>query len=169
MRKFNAVFKEKQTISEGLTEKKILGEFTNVYSNLMEQYGILEFDKLNEETKTAFLKELNEYWTEEEGISKKGVNFVKTKSLMLTESSTSLQKRHYLRTKATKAIDETLRQSSMKTRLCDILDEMYKNTGSAKIDDVLSVSDISNVLLESFTESLESLMTEMVYEISDEE
>jgi len=169
MRKFHQVFKEKQNISEQILEEKLLSEFKDVYSNLLEQYQILEFNYLDENTQVAFLRELNEYWTEEEGLSKKGINFLKTKSSLLTEDSTSLQKKHYLKNKATIIISEALRQSGLKNRLYDVLDEMFKSTKATDISEVLSTDSISGTILESFGISLQDLMTEIVYEISDEE
>jgi len=168
MRKFNAVFKEKQAISEQVLEERLLNEFKDVYSSLLEQYNIAEFHDLDENTQVAFLRELNEYWTEEEGLSKKGVNFLKTKSALLTEDSTPLQKQSYLRNKATIVIAETLRQSDLKGKIYDILDEMFKNTKSSDITDVLSADAITGTILESFGVSLQDLLTEMVYELTPE-
>jgi hypothetical protein len=168
MRKFNQVFKEKQAISEQVLEEKLLNEFKDVYSNLLEQYEILEFHDLDENTQVAFLRELNEYWTEEEGLSAKGVKFLKTKSTLLTEDSTDLQKISYLRNKSISIISETLRQSEIKTKIYEILDEMFKNTKSERIEEVLSADAITGTILESFGIALEDLMTEIVYELSPE-
>jgi hypothetical protein len=168
MRKFNQVFKEKQAISEQVLEEKLLNEFKDVYSNLLEQYEILEFHDLDENTQVAFLRELNEYWTEEEGLSAKGVKFLKTKSTLLTEDSTDLQKISYLRNKSISIISETLRQSEIKTKIYEILDEMFKNTKSERIEEVLSADAITGTILESFGVSLQDLLTEMVYELSPE-
>lgn len=168
MRKFNAVFKEKQAISEQILEERLLNEFKEVYSSLLEQYEIPEFHDLDENTQVAFLRELNEYWTEEEGLSVKGVKFLKTKSTLLTEDSTDLQKQSYLRKKAVAIISETLRQSGVKTKIYEVLDEMFQNTKSEKIEDVLPTDTITGTVLESFGVSLEDLLTEMIYELSPE-
>jgi len=169
MRKFNQVFKEKQAITEKILEGKLLNEFKDVYSALLEQYETVEFYDLDEDTQVAFLRELNEYWTEEEGLSPKGGKFLKTKSVLLTEDSTSLQKRSYLKNKATIIISEVLRQSDIKTKIYSVLDEMYKNTGSSDISDVLPADAISGTILESFGTALQDLMTEIVYELTPEE
>lgn len=168
MRKFNQVYKEKQVISEQVLEERLLNQFKNVYSNLLEQYEITEFHDLDENTQVAFLRELNEYWTEEEGLSEKGVNFLQTKSTLLTEDSTSLQKQSFLRNKATVVIEETLRQAELKEKLYGVLDEMFKNTKSENIEDVLSTDAITGTILEAFGVSLQELMTEMVYELTPE-
>ena len=168
MRKFNAVFKEKQSISDQVLEERLLNEFKDVYSDLLEQYNITEFHDLDENTQVAFLRELNEYWTEEKGLSKKGINFLKTKSSLLTEDSTPLQKQSYLRNKATTVISETLRQTDIKGKLYDILDDMFKNTKSSDITEVLSADSITGIILESFGISLQDLLTEMVYELTPE-
>lgn len=168
MRKFNAIFKEKQAISEQILEERLLNEFKEVYSGLLEQYGIPEFHDLDENTQVAFLRELNEYWTEEEGLSAKGVKFLKTKSTLLTEDSTDLQKQSYLRKKSVAIISETLRQSGVKTKIYEVLDEMFQNTKSEKIEDVLPTDAITGTVLESFGVSLQDLLTEMVYELSPE-
>ena len=168
MRKFAAVYKEKQNLSDQVLEEKLLNQFKDVYSNLLEQYEIAEFHDLDENTQVAFLRELNEYWTEE-GLSKKGLKFLKTKSILLTEQSTPLQKTSYLRNKATTIISETLRQSELKNKLYDVLDEMFKSTKSSNISEVLATDVISGTILESFGTSLQDLMTEIVYEISEEQ
>lgn len=169
MRKFNAVYKDKQAKSEKILEEKLLNEFKEVYSNLLEQYRITEFYDLDEESQVAFLRELNEYWTEELGISEAGKSFLETKSLLLTESSTEIQKKSYLHNKATAIISETLRQADIKTKLYGIIDEMYKSTKSNNLDELLSSDAIARTILESFGASLQDLMTEIVYEISGEE
>jgi hypothetical protein len=169
MRKFNAVFKEKQTISEKVLEERLLNEFKEVYSGLLEQYETPDFKVLDADTQVAFLRELNEYWTEEEGLSKKGETFLKTKSALLTEASTQLQKKSYLRNKATAVISEALRQAGMKDKLYGVLDEMYKSTKSGELTDVLPTDAITGTILESFGAALQDLMTEIVYEISPEE
>jgi hypothetical protein len=169
MRKFNTVFKEKQAVSEQFLEEKLLNEFKKVYSALLEQYEIAEFYSLDEDTQVAFLRELNEYWTEEEGLSPKGEKFLTTKSAILTESSTPLQKKSYLKNKATAVIAEVLRQSDIKTKLYSVLDEMYKNTNSSEISDVLPADAISGTILESFGTALQDLMTEIVYELTPTE
>lgn len=168
MRKFNAVFKEKQAISEQVLEERLLNQFKDVYGALLEQYETTEFYDLDENTQVAFLRELNEYWTEEEGISKKGKKFLKTRSSVLTESSTALQKKSYLKNKATAIISETLRQADLKNKLYGVLDEMYKSVKAEEISDVLPADAISGTILESFGSALEVLMTEMVYELTSE-
>jgi len=169
MRKFNAVFKEKQAVTEKILEEKLLKEFKDVYASLLEQYQTVEFYDLDEDTQVAFLRELNEYWTEEEGLSDKGTKFLKTKSAILTESSTPLQKKSFLKNKATAVISEVLRQSDVKTKLYSILDEMYKTTGSKEIGEVLPTDAITGTILESFGTALQDIMTEMVYELTPEE
>jgi len=168
MRKFTAVFKEKQAISEQVLETRLLNEFKDVYAGLLEQYETTEFHELDENTKVAFLRELNEYWTEEEGISEKGTNFLKTKSVLITENSTPLQKQSYLRNKVATVVSETLRQSGLKDKIYKVLDEMYNNTKAEDITDVLPADAISGTILESFGISLQDLMTEIVYELTPE-
>jgi hypothetical protein len=168
MRKFTAVFKEKQAKTEQILEEKLLNQFKEVYSSLLEQYSISEFYDLDENTQVAFLRELNEYWTEEEGLSNKGSKFLKTKATILTENSTALQKKSYLKNKATTVIAEVLRQSDIKTKLYNVLDEMYNSTESSEISDVLPTEAISGTILESFGTALQDLMTEIVYELSPE-
>lgn len=168
MRKFNQVYKEKQAISEQVLEERLLNQFKDIYAGLLEQYEITEFHDLDENTQVAFLRELNEYWTEEEGLSEKGANFLKTKSTLLTEDSTPLQKQSYLRNKAAAVIEETLRQAGLKDKLYAVLDEMFKNTKSDNIEDVLSTYAITGTILEAFGVSLQELMTEMVYELTPE-
>lgn len=169
MRKFTAVYKEKQAISEKVLEERVLGEFKKVYAGLLEQYEITDFKNLDGDSQVAFLRELNEYWTEEEGLSEKGQVFLETKSLLLTEASTSLQKKYYLKNKATAVIAEVFNQSGLKDNLYKVLDEMYKNTKSEEINEVLPTDAISGTILESFGAALQDLMTEIVYELSPEE
>ena len=169
MRKFNAVFKEKQAISEQVLEARLLKQFKAVYTGLLEQYATTEFHDLDEDTQVAFLRELNEYWTEEAGLSETGANFLKHKSALLTEDSTPAQKQTFLKNKAAAVISETLRQADMKQKLYNVLDEMFKSTKSEEIEDVLPTEAITGSILESFGLALQDLMTEIVYEISPEE
>jgi hypothetical protein len=169
MRKFTEVFKEKQTISESLLETKLLQDFKSVYSALLENYETKEFYDLEEDSQVAFLKELNEYWSEESGISTKGEKFLKDRSILITESSTDSQKKRYLKSKSSIIISEALRQTQIKNKIYQILDEMYKNTEASDIDEVLAPSSISETILESFGESIQKLMSEIIYEITPDE
>lgn len=168
MKKFNSVFKAKQIITEKILEGKLLNEFKNIYSALLEQYNITEFYDLKKDAQSAFIHELNEYWTDEYGISKKGVKFLKTKMPLLTEDSTQLQKRQYLKNRSSVIISEILRQSDIKYKFYQILDEMYKNTKSKDISDVLDVNSISDAITESFDTYLHNLITEISYELSSD-
>ena len=169
MRKFNAVYKEKQAISERVLEERVLGEFKKVYAGLLEQYEVTDFKELNGDSQVAFLREVNEYWSEEEGLTEKGKVFLETKSLLLTESSTQLQKKHFLKSKATAVLSTIFEEAGVKDSLYKVLDEMYKNTKSEEITDVLPTDAISGTILESFGVVLQNLMTEMVYEMTPEE
>lgn len=167
MRKFGVVFKEKQNISERKKDQKVLAEFKEIYSSLLEAYGVPEFHKLDKRTQDAFIGELNEYWTEEDGILPKGQKFLKTKSSKLTESSTSSQKRNYLKKRISTLVSESIRQSDIKTQIYKVLDEMYKETKSTDINQVLNAKEVNDVILESFGANLEDLMTEINYELTE--
>jgi hypothetical protein len=167
MRKFGIVFKEKQNISEKKQEQKLLGQFKSIYSLLLENYGVSEFYDLDKSLQNAFLTELNKYWTEEEGLLSKGQKFLNTRQSTITEASTEFQKQMFLKQKSTQIIKEVLRQSNVKTSLYKVLDEMYRRTNSSDISEVLPATTISAVLIESFGNSLQDLMTEIVYEITD--
>lgn len=167
MRKFSTVFKEKQNESIRLHENKVLGDFRNVYSKLLENYGTVSFDSLTEKSKKAFLGELNECWTETEGLSEKGVKFLNDNCAMLTESSTPAQKKDYLKKKAKVLISESFRQYDLKYKIYDILDEMYTQIKGENISDVLSANAIGNMLIASFNESTTELIKTIVHEISD--
>jgi hypothetical protein len=167
MRKFNTVFKEKQTKVENLFEEKILSQFKTVYSALLEKYGVPEFYDLSEKYQGAFLAELNSYWTEEAGVSESGDKFLKLHEPTLNESSTPEQKKLVLQTKAQIVIDETLRQTDIKTKLYTVLDEMYNQVNASNISDVLAPEVISDVIKESFVKSLKELLREINYEIKE--
>lgn len=167
MRKFNTVFKEKQTKVENLFEEKILSQFKTVYSALLEKYGVPEFYDLSEKYQGAFLAELNSYWSEAEGVSETGHKFLQLHEPTLNESSTSEQKKLVLQTKAQIVIDETLRQTDIKTKLYTVLDEMYNQVNASNISDVLAPEVISDVIKESFVKSLKELLREINYEIKE--
>ena len=168
MRKFNEVYKKKQQITNKLQEQQILTNFKQVYSTLLEQYNTTDINKLDNKSKNAFITELNEYWTESDGLTKKGKRFLKNNKSILTENSTVIQKKKYLSEKAESIIDETLRTTNLKYKLYDILDEMYKETKSTDINDVLKDKLITKVIAESFKKSVGKLISEINYEISDD-
>lgn len=167
MRKFRAVFKEKQSLAENLQEKKVLGSFTKVYNALLEKYSISNFNSLDEMHQNVFLAELNSYWDEKEGILPKGKKFLQGNSDILNESSTNDQKKNFMRKRAIPAISETFRQSNLKYKLYNIIDEMYKGVGAQKLGDVMDPKEMTEILVESFKESVKQFMTEVKWELSE--
>lgn len=165
MRKFHDVYKEKQNKANELFETKLLTEFKNVYSTLLEKYRISDFYTLNEEEQVTFLAELNSYWTEDEGLTSKGEKFLQIRSDVLSESSTTLQKKNYLKAKTTSVINETIRQSEVKWKLYDVIDEMYKDINASGLSDILAPDVISTVIKESFQDTIKDLLKEMKYEL----
>jgi hypothetical protein len=167
MRKFHQIYKEKLDKANELFESKVLGEFKNVYQTLLEKYNIYDFYSLNEEEQVTFLAELNSYWSEEEGLSPKGAKFLQIHSDVLSEGSTTLQKRNYLKEKSSIVINETLRQSDVKWKIYEIIEEMYKEISASDIDDVLSPETIVGIIKESFSKSLDNLVNEIDYELTE--
>ena len=167
MRKFRAVFKEKQSLSEGLHEKKVLGSFEKVYSALLEKYSISNFKSLDEKHQPVFLAELNSYWDEKGGILPKGKKFLGGNSDILNEQSTPAQKKHYMKKRAVPAISETFRQSGLKYKLYNIIDEVYKGIGAEDLSEVLTSKEMTDIMVESFKESVKTFMTEVKYELTE--
>lgn len=167
MQKFRQVFKTKQSLTESQNEKLVLGSFKKVYAALLEKYRISEFNTLNEERQPAFLAELHSYWDEKAGILPKGIKFLRGNSDLLTEKSTSDQKRNFMKKRAVPAISETFKQSNLKYKLYDIIDEMYKSTASKKLGDVLTPKEMTEILVESFRDSVKNIMTEIKYELNE--
>ncbi len=167
MKKFNSVYKDQQKRFQSLKEGKILNDFSRVYNSLLEKYNILEFYDLNEKYQNAFLSELSIYWSEEHGISEKGKKFLQKNTDMLNESSTTLQRKNYLKRKSTATINETLRQSELKWKLYSIIDEMYKEVKASKIQEVLSPGVLVKTIHDSMATSLKELMKEINYELTE--
>jgi hypothetical protein len=165
MRKFQDLFKEKQTSALQLKEHQVLYDFKKVYSALLEKYNIVDFYKLNEKYQEVFLGELNNYWDEEEGLSEKGNRFLDQRSDYLYENSTPLQKKNYLKKKATVVISESLRQYNMKMKLYDIVDEMYTKINAEHLSDILSPEMITNVIQESFNNVLNDFVEDIRKEL----
>jgi hypothetical protein len=167
MRKFNTVLKEKQTKEESLVEKKVLGQFTRVYNTLLEKYGIPEFKQLPEKTQNIFLSELNSYWSEVEGVSEMGVKFLNTRGRALNEHSSSEQKKNFLQEKADIVIGETIRQSELKYKLYNIIDEVYNEVKASNLSEVLPPEVIFETFKESFVRNVKNLLSEIHYELKE--
>ena len=167
MKKFREVFKTKQSLTESQNEKLVLGSFKKVYAALLEKYKISEFNTLTEDRQPAFLAELHSYWDEKKGILRKGIKFLKGNSDLLTEKSTSDQKRNFMKKRAVPAISETFKQSNLKYKLYDIIDEMYKSTEAENLGDILTPKEMINILVESFRDSVKNIMTEINYELNE--
>ena len=167
MRKFDAVYKEKVNESETLHESKIVNDFRQIYNALLEHYNLTAIHDLNEKSQVSFLTELNHYWTEEAGLNESGKNFLKKRSPRLTENSTPLQKKNYLKSKASVLLSETMRQNDLKFKVYSVIDEMYGMVKGEEIDDVLSPNMISDIITEAFAESLDEFITNIRTEISE--
>lgn len=167
MRKFHEIYKEKQNKAIELFENQVLDGFKRVYSALLEKYGITDFYALNEEEQVTLLAELNSYWSEEEGVSDKGNKFLQIRSDVLSESSTSLQKKNFFKNKTNSIISETLRQSNLKWKLYDVIDEMYNEIQASSVQDILSPDIISDIIQESFKTNFENFIKEIRTELNE--
>lgn len=167
MRKFGEVVKEKIQISDQRQENKILEDFKTVYNSMLEHYGLQTVRQLDEESQLSFLTELNHYWSEEEGLSEKGQQFLEKRSMELNEASTATQKKNFLKAKSYAVINETLRQSGLKTKLYDVIDEMYNQLKASDVSDILSPDMITNIITESFTKSLTEFTSRINKELND--
>jgi len=167
MRKFGDVYKEKMNESEQLHESRIVEDFKKIYNALLEHYNLTAIHELNEKSQLSFLTELNQYWTEETGLNELGTNFLRKRSLRLTENSTPLQKKNYLKSKASVLLSETMRQNDLKFKMYTVIDEMYTQVKGENIDDVLSPNMISDIITEAFAESLDDFISVIRHEISE--
>ena len=167
MRKFGDICKEKQAVAESLFENKVLNDFKLVYGAMLEHYGLTSIDQLDKEAELSFLTELKHYWSEEDGISEKGENFVKTRTMSLNENSTATQKKNYLKSKTYAIVNETLRQSDLKYRLYDVIDEMYHQIDASNVRDVLTPDMITNIISESFNKSLTEFTANINKELTE--
>lgn len=167
MRKFGVVYKEKQNKAVTLHETHILTDFKKIYNSLLEHYSLNTINDLNEKSQVSFLTELSKYWTEEKGLNEDGRNFLKKRSMRLTESSTPLQKKNFLKKKTTTLLNELMRQGDFKYKIYSVLDEMYSQTNGKNISDVLSPNMISNILSESLALSLNDLISDIHLELNE--
>jgi hypothetical protein len=167
MRNFNEVYKEKVNENEQLHETKIVGDFRRIYNALLEHYNLTAIHDLNEKSQLAFLTELNQYWSEEKGLNEEGEAFLEERSLRLTENSTPLQKKTFLKSKTTVLLNETMRQNDVKFKVYSIIDEMYNQVKGGSLEDVLSPNMISDILTEAMAESLDDLITNIRHELNE--
>ena len=166
MRKFTSVYKEKVNESKQLHESNIVGDFRRIYNAMLEHYNLTAIHDLNKKSQIAFLSELNKYWSEEKGLNEEGITFLEKRSLRLTENSTPLQKKNFLKSKANVLLNETMRQNDLKYKVYSIIDEMFTQVEGESIDDVLSPNVISDILTEAMAESLDEFITNIRHELS---
>jgi hypothetical protein len=167
MKKFSEIYKEKVNKAELQQENNVLEGFKKIYGAMLDHYGLTAINNLNEESQLSFLTELNQYWSEEEGISEKGEKFLQKRSMTLNENSTAVQKKNFLKEKASIVIAETLRQTNIKYKLYDVIDEMYKQTKSSNLRDVLSPDMITTIIAESFSKTLDEFVTNINKELKE--
>jgi len=167
MRKFGEVYKEKVNESETIHESRVVSDFKQIYNAMLEHYNLTAIHDLNEKSQLSFLTELNQYWNEEDGLNETGAKFIKKRSPRLTENSTPLQKKNYLKNKTSILLSETMRQNDLKYKVYSVIDEMYKMVKGDEINDVLSPNMISDIITEAFAESLDEFVTNIRTEISE--
>lgn len=167
MKKFHNVFKDKQQKAELVQENRILIGFKKIYNALLEKYEAPSYYKINKKYKKVFLTELNLYWTENFGITKRGNKFLSGNSDMLNENSTIIQKKNYIKKRIVPIISETFRQTDLKWKIYDIIDEVYKEVKAHNISGIMTPENISNLILDSFSQSLSKFMGEIHYELTE--
>jgi hypothetical protein len=167
MKKFSEIYKEKVNEAEIQQENKVLEGFKKVYSALLDHYGLTTINDLDGDSQLSFLTELNHYWSEGEGISEKGEKFLQKRSMILNENSTAVQKKNFLKEKSSVLIAETLRQTNIKYKIYDVIDEMYKQTKAGNLRDVLSPDMITTIIAESFSKTLDQFITDINKELRE--
>jgi len=167
MRKFGEIYKQKVTEAEIRQENKILEDFKHVYSALLDHYGLKSVHELDDEAQVSFLTELNGYWSEKEGLNEKGKTFLEKRSMELNENSTAIQRKNFLREKCNIVINETIRQSKLKYKLYDIIDEMYKQINASDLSDVLSPEMITNIITETLNKTIEDFTSNIRKELKE--
>lgn len=167
MRKFNTIVKEKQDIANTLHEQKVLQDYSMIYSALLNKWNTNSVSSLSLDEQESFDAELNALWESDKGITKKGSNFLIDRSMFLTESSTDKQKKHYLNEKLQTALSKIINESSIKKEFYDILDEMYKQTNSKLLDDVLKTEDILKLFNTQLSESIKNVYTSIKNDLSE--
>lgn len=167
MKKFGEIYKTKLNEAETRQELKVLSEFKVIYNAMLEHYGLRSVHQLNEDSQVSFLTELNHYWSEEEGLSEKGQTFLQKRSMELNENSTLIQKKNFLRAKSYAVVNETLRQSNIKFKLYDVIDEMYKQVKASDVADILTPETITSIIAESFSKCLNELSANINKELSE--
>ena len=167
MRKFGDLVKDKITESESRQEGRVLEDFKVIYNTMLEHYGLTSIHQLDADSQLSFLTELNHYWSEEEGLNEKGQSFIDKRSMSLNENSTLVQKKNFLKAKSYTIISETLRQSDIKYKLYDVIDEMYKQLQASDVSDILSPDTITSIISESFSKCLEEVTTKINKELKE--
>lgn len=167
MKKFGELYKAKIYEAETNQESKILEDFRVIYGAMLEHYGLSTVHQLNEKSQLSFLTELNRYWNEDNGLSEKGKEFLNKKSMSLNENSTAIQKKNFLRIKSYAVINETLRQSNLKFKLYDVIDEMYTQINARNLNEVLSPDAIISIISETLNKSLTEFTKGIHKELSD--
>jgi hypothetical protein len=167
MKKFQVAFKEKLQEAENLQESKVLSDFRSIYNAMLENYNIKTIHELDDESQLSFLTELSHYWSEEEGLSEKGIKFLQKRSMVLNENSTSAQKKNFLKAKISAVINETLRQAELKWRIYDVIDEAYNQLNADDIKGVLAPAAITQIVTESLTEAANKLSSTINTELSE--
>ena len=167
MRKFGDIYKEKLNESEELQETKVLSDFRQIYNVMLEHYGLSSVHELNDPSQLSFLTELNHYWSEEKGLSEKGEKFIAKRSMTLNENSTTVQKKNYLKLKATSVLKEVLRQSDLKFKFYDIVDEMYKQVNASNLNETLSPQSITLILESAFKEAAGEFISKVNFELKE--
>jgi hypothetical protein len=167
MKKFSDIYKKQLNESEALHENNVVNDFKKIYNALLEHYNLTAIHDLNEKSQLSFLTELNQYWSEEHGLSELGKSFIQRKDMRLNENSTPLQKRNYLKTKASNILSETLRQTDMKYKMYVAIDEMYEQVKAQKIEDVMSPNVISDIITEVFAEKLDEFVSNIRTELNE--
>jgi len=167
MKKFHELYKEKVSEAEELQETQVLTDFRNVYNMMLEHYAIASIHELDEESQVSFLTELNHYWSEDAGISEKGEKFIAKRCLMLNENSTATQKKNFLKSKVQNLISETVRQSDLKWKLYDVIDEMYNQLNASSLRDILTPDMIKNIIFETFSNTVNEFTENIHKELSE--
>jgi hypothetical protein len=167
MKKFGTAYKEKLQEHEEIKETRVLSDFRNVYNAMLENYNIKAIHELDDASQVSFLTQLSHYWSEEEGLNEKGEKFIANRVMVLNENSTPIQKKNFLKAKVSAVISESIRQSELKWRIYDCVDEAYSQLNAEDLRDVLAPGAITAIVTESLTEALNRLSKTIDRELNE--
>lgn len=158
MRKFNDVYTDKLNESIKEKENRVVAEYRTILEALMEDNNVQYIADLKTDEKASFDSKLSECFDMENGITEKGKSYLQNRKNFLTESSTTTERKEYLKERIFKVVEGKMYTQALKDGVYLAINDLYEGVNACKLTDALTIEEIEECICECVTQHVKNTL-----------